>query len=68
MKLLSVLPLSLFFTSLYIASDTIIPLQVDDLCKHISIELDSAVHAQILTPKEADTIMTRCTNIYGSNY
>ena len=67
MKLLSVLPLSLFFTTLYIASDTIIPLQVDDLCKHIAVELESAVHAHILTPKEADDIMTRCTTMYRSN-
>ena len=67
MKLLLVLPLSLFFTTLYIASDTIIPIQVDDLCKHIAVELESAVHAQILTPKEADTIMTRCTTMYGPN-
>ena len=67
MKLLSVLPLSLFFTTLYIASDTIIPLQVDDLCKHIAVELESAVHAEILTPKEADTLMTRCNSLYGTN-
>jgi len=67
MKLLSVIPLSFVFATMYITSENVIQLQVDDLCHHIAIELESAVHANILSSNEADELMERCTRLYRLN-